>query len=146
MSVVSHLVAGLELLPSDCPFWSPSLLLYKGRDEGALMSGVVDWDGEETAGFEDTRWSSMLVVILSTELVEFGAGQFVWCAGSMGSTLGQSGLARESFWGEVRESKMGCLEFSGRLLASDWPAPSWLAWICTLQRRAWAGMMVRVPR
>lgn len=69
MSVVSHLVAGLELLFSDGrPFWSPSVLLYKGRDEGDLMSGVEDWDGEETAGFEvDGRWSSMLVVILSPQ-------------------------------------------------------------------------------
>lgn len=67
VSVASHLGAGLELLFSDGrPFWSPSLLLYKGRDEEALMSGVVDLDGEGRTGFEvDIRWSAMLVVILS---------------------------------------------------------------------------------
>ncbi len=39
--------------------WSPSLLLYKGREVGDLMSDVVDCGGEGMAGFEVDDRSSI---------------------------------------------------------------------------------------
>lgn len=59
--LVSHLAVVFEEATSDTlDFWSLSLLLYVGRVVGDLMSGVVDWDGEEVVGFEVDDRSSML--------------------------------------------------------------------------------------
>jgi hypothetical protein len=61
---VSHLDVELEAVASDGrPLWSPSLLLYVGREVGDLMLGAVDCDGEEEVeGFVVDDRSSMLPV------------------------------------------------------------------------------------
>ena len=57
--LVSHLVVGLGVLVSDAlPFWSPSLLLYRGRDVGDLRSVVAD--EEAAAGFDVDDRSSIV--------------------------------------------------------------------------------------
>lgn len=62
--LVSHLADGGEAVASGARGrWSPSLLLYRGRAEGDLMSGVVDCDGDATVGFEAVDRSSIVPVL-----------------------------------------------------------------------------------
>jgi hypothetical protein len=65
-SRVSHLAAadwGEAVASAALPRGSPSLLLYKGREVGDLMSGDADCDGEEeTAGFDVVDRSSIVPV------------------------------------------------------------------------------------
>jgi hypothetical protein len=61
--LVSHLAVVFEEAASDAlDLWSLSLLLYVGRAVGDLMSGVVDWDGDEVMGLEVDDRSSMLPI------------------------------------------------------------------------------------
>lgn len=100
-SRVSHLAAdwGEAAASVALPRWSPSLLLYKGREVGDLMSGFADCDGEEeTDGFEVVERSSIVPVlsVLSTgsqwKLWERGFGREM-CGSGRGSwyELGESG-------------------------------------------------------
>jgi hypothetical protein len=58
---VSHLVVGLEL-PSAAglPFWSPSLLLYKGFGADTLLLSGVPGCGEESADLGAEERSSII--------------------------------------------------------------------------------------
>jgi hypothetical protein len=61
--LVSHLGVGGEAVASGAlGRWSPSLLLYRGRAVGDLMSGVVDCDGNATTGLEVVDRSSIVPV------------------------------------------------------------------------------------
>lgn len=64
--LVSYLAAdwGEVVASVALPRWSPSLLLYKGREVGDLMSGVPDCDGEEgIEGFDAVSRSSIVPVL-----------------------------------------------------------------------------------
>jgi hypothetical protein len=66
--------------------WSPSLLLYSGREAGDLMSGVVDCDGDATAGF---------VAVDRSSIVLCSAGEHSAVQLSRLQTLGKEGCGRE---------------------------------------------------
>jgi hypothetical protein len=61
--LVSHLGVGGEAVASGAlDRWSPSLLLYRGRAVGDLISGVVGCDGDATRGLEVVDRSSIVPV------------------------------------------------------------------------------------
>ncbi len=102
--LVSHLAVGFEAAASDGrPLWSPSLLLYVGREVGDLMLGVLDWDGEEeVVGFAVDDRSSMLPVEFPVSagrtfgnLRGRGCGLERWCGSGREGVceLGESGAA-----------------------------------------------------
>ena len=61
---MSHLAVWGEAVASGAlGRWSPSLLLYRGREVGDLMSVVVFVEGDGMVGFEVDDRSSMVVPV-----------------------------------------------------------------------------------